>query len=225
MLNRIHFLLFVVCVCFANAQNDLLISGSVVDASTNDGLPFATVSIKKNLIGTITNELGNFEFHIPDVFIEDSLQITYIGYKNQTLSLKVMQSPLKIKLQQVDISLGEIIVNPQPPEFYIKQAILAIKNNYPKEPFQAEAYYREKVLENKNVIKLNEALFKTYCPNYLDTIKSQHQLLLFREEENPKAMAFMLKERQEAAEKEKKRIEKENEKKRSRYRGQSKKAK
>lgn len=194
------------------AQHKILISGSVTDAATNDPLPFATVSLKKQLIGIVTNEAGRFDLYVPEDQADDTLLISYFGYKPQLLLLRSLQSPVSIKLQQIAVDLKEIVVKPQPPEFYIKLAVLRIKNNYPNEPFQTEAYYREKVLENKNFIKCNEGVFKTYCPNYLDTIKNQDQLLLFREEKDIHEVAFMSKERKEAEEKEKKKAEKKNEK-------------
>lgn len=190
------------------AQNKVLVSGSVVDAVSNEPLSFATISLRKQLIGIVTNETGRFDLFIPEDLMNDTLMVSYFGYRQQLLSLKTIQSPVNIRLKQVTVDLKEIVVKPQPPEFYIKLAILRIKDNYPNAPFQSEAYYREKMLENKNFIKCNEGIFKTYCPNYLDTVKNQNQLLLFREEKNIHEVAFMLKERKEAEEKEKKKAEK-----------------
>ncbi|MBA3679746.1 MAG: carboxypeptidase-like regulatory domain-containing protein [Bacteroidetes bacterium] len=194
------------------AQSDITISGSVVDAINNEPLSFATVSLKKQMIGIITNESGYFDLRVPANLTDDSLVISYFGYKTQTFSLKTVSSPLNVRLKQTSVALNEIIVKPQPPEFYIKLAILCAKSNYPNEPFQTEAYYREKILENKNFLKCNEGIFKTYCPNYLDTVKNQNQLLLFRQEENIHEIEFMAKERKEAEEKEQKKIAKQNEK-------------
>jgi hypothetical protein len=208
----IYLVVFVAIQFSVAAQNKILISGNVVDAASNAGLPFATVSLKKQLIGIVTNEAGNFDLYVPEELMDDTLLVSYFGYRQQLLKLRTLQSPMSIRLQQSTVNLKEIVVKPQPPEFYIKWAILSIKNNYPNTPFQTEAYYREKVLENKNFIRCNEGIFKTYCPNYLDTLKNQNQLLLFREEANIHEMQFMSKERKEAEEKENKRVAKQNEK-------------
>ncbi len=203
------FFLFFIITSF---QAQITISGSVVDATTNEPLSFATVSLKKQMIGIITNESGYYDLRVPENLTDDSLVVSYFGYRSQSFSLKTIQSTLNVRLQQTSISLNEIIVKPQPPEFYIRLAMLCVKNNYPNEPFQTEAYYREKILENKNFIKCNEGIFKTYCPNYLDTVKNQNQLLLFRQEEDIHEIEFMAKERKEAEEKEQKKIAKQNEK-------------
>ncbi|WP_317898056.1 carboxypeptidase-like regulatory domain-containing protein [Aurantibacillus circumpalustris] len=202
-------LLLVVAVQFSvEAQNKILVSGSVVDATTNDPLSFATVSLKKQLIGIVTNEVGRFDLYVSEEMMNDSLMFSNFGYKPQAVALKNVHATLNIRLQQSSVDLKEVVIKPQPPEFYLKLAILRIKNNYANMPFQSEAYYREKVLENKNFIKCNEGVFKTYYPNYLDTVKNQNQLLLFREEKDIHELAFMKKEREEAEAKEKKRVAK-----------------
>lgn len=205
-------LLLLVLLSNLTAQNKVLISGSVVDASNNDPLSFATVSLKRQLIGIVTNESGRFDLYIPEDKMDDTLLVSYFGYKPQAFLLKKVQSPLNIRLQQATVDLKEIVIKPQPPEFYIKLAILRAKYNYPNEPFQTEAYYREKVLENKNFLKCDEGIFKTYCPNYMDTVKNQDQLLLFRRETDLHEVEFMKKEREEAAAKERRKEEKQRQK-------------
>lgn len=196
------------------AQNKILISGSVTDAANNAGLPYATVSLKKHLIGIVTNESGSFDLYVPEEMMDDTLLVGYFGYRPQMVKLKGLSSPVNIRLRENTVELKEVVVKPQPPEYYIKWAVLSMKKNYPNAPFVTEAYYREKVLENKNFIKCDEGIFKSYCPNYIDTLKNQHQLLLYREEKDIHEVQFMLKERQKEEEKERKRAEKENAKKR-----------
>lgn len=210
----ITYLFSLLLVTFSFAQEKVLVTGSVVDAVSGEALPFVTVSLKKQMIGIVTNETGRFDLFIPANLTEDTLVINYMGYKPQYYKVKSIQSPLNIRLQQSAIGLNEVIVKPQPPEFYIKLAILSIKNNYANTPFESHAYYREKVLENKNFVKCNEGIFKTFCPNYLDTVKSQHQLLLFRQEKDIHEVEFMAKERKEAEEKEQRKAERKNEKNR-----------
>lgn len=199
-----------VCIisCATQAQNKILISGTISDATTNQPLPFISISLKKQLIGTVSNENGKFDLYVSDTMMNDTLLINDIGYIQQKFALNKIQSPLNIQLKTSPVMLNEVVVRPQPPEFYIKLAVLNIKNNYPTTPFVSEAYYREKVLENKNFVKCDEGIFKSYCPNYLDTIKNQHQLLLYRQEKNIQEVQFMSKERVEADEKQKKREEK-----------------
>ncbi|MEQ9413573.1 MAG: carboxypeptidase-like regulatory domain-containing protein, partial [Cyclobacteriaceae bacterium] len=58
----------------------LTISAKVVDSETKEPLPFASVGLKNRPIGTITNLLGEFDFHIPIEFRNDVLVINMLGY-------------------------------------------------------------------------------------------------------------------------------------------------
>ncbi len=177
-----------------SAQNKRLISGTVIDAATKEPLPYVTVSLKKQLVGIVTNEEGKFDLYFPKEVVNDTLLVNYLGYKHFFVDITFIQGPLTISLEETVVQLEEIVVRPLSPENYILMAMRKIKQNYPKDPFQTEAYYREKVLENKKFVKCDEGVFKTYYLNYIDTVKPNSQLFLFRRVENPEAIAFMSKE-------------------------------
>jgi hypothetical protein len=61
---------------------DITISGRVTDAETKEPLPFASVWIKSKTIGTITNAQGDFDFHIPAEFRNETLVISMLGYND-----------------------------------------------------------------------------------------------------------------------------------------------
>lgn len=183
----------------ANAQATKLINGSVIDGSTNEYLPFVTVTLKKSLIGTVTNEGGFFDLKYPEDITNDSLFITLLGYQSSTLALSDIKDSIKITLNKSDIELKEVVIRPLPPTYYIKQAIANLKQTNPKDPFQTQAYYRELITENDNFIVSNEAVFKTFYPSFQDTIKNQHQALLFRKADDIKEVAFMKAQRDKKA--------------------------
>jgi len=196
-------LLFFLCAK-SRAQSPRLITGAVVDASQGNALPYVSIALKKNLSGTISNEGGRFELLIPEGLESDTLQIIAFGYKPVRIPVNTIEGPLSIRLQENTIALKEIEVRPLPPEFYVRQALQRFRQNYSSQPFQSLAYYREKILENKDILQFNEGVFKTYCPNYADSSENQDQVLLYRKEEHPKELQFMKKEREKAEAKEKK---------------------
>ncbi|MBK7684176.1 MAG: carboxypeptidase-like regulatory domain-containing protein [Bacteroidetes bacterium] len=63
------------------AQKGEVLYGTVSDASNGEPVPFATVTLKKSLIGTTTNESGQFELHLPDTLQEDELLVTFLKWK------------------------------------------------------------------------------------------------------------------------------------------------
>ena len=84
-----------------------------------------------------------------------------------------------------------MILSEKDPLDYIKKALERIPDNYPQNDYQSIAYYREKFIENGAVINKEEAVFKTYYPEAGDSTKNQHQLLLYKPEENPQQFQFM----------------------------------
>jgi len=189
------FMLFLVVLLAGQAsliaQQKRLITGSVIDVATKATLPFVTVSLKKKLIGVVTNEEGKFDLYLPAEILADTLLVNYLGYKHFLMDIAEIKDPITIKLEETVVELEEIVVRPLMPEHYIRMATRRIAENYPKAPFQTDAYYREKILENKNLIKSDEGVFKTFYPSYIDTVKNLHQLMIFRRAENAQGIAFM----------------------------------
>ncbi len=198
------FFYFVFAGTLLTAQEQHVISGVVTDAATREPLPFTTVALKKQLIGTVTNDEGKFDFYVPADAALDTLVIGYFGYKPQQIALSSISGPLSIRLQQNAVELQEVVVRPLKPEEYIRLAMRKVKENYPRQPFGTDAYYREKAIENKNVIKCDEGIFRTYYTNFQDTVRNPSQLMLFRRAENLSEVAFRKAEREKKAAKAKK---------------------
>ncbi len=190
------------------AQQGKVLSGTVSDASNKEPIPFATVTLKKSLVGTTTNASGEFELHIPDSIGKDSLLITFLGYSFKSFSLDAVQSPLQVSLTPTSIDLKEVLIRPLPPTFYIKLAMQSRKANYPLDPFESTAYYREIIQEKGSFLRSHEGVFKTYYPAFQDTVKNQSQLMLFRKANDLTELAFMKKERLKDEAKDKRREEK-----------------
>lgn len=197
-------LLSVFSTTLVNAQEKRLISGRVTDASSGEAIPFATVSLRKQLIGIVTNEEGRFDFYVPADTENDTLMVGFFGYKPKLMALSSINGVLQIKLDQNAMELQEVVVRPLTPQEYIRMAMRRVKVNYASEPFGTDAYYREKAMENGKLLKRDEGVFRTYYPKYQDTVKNQHQLMLFARAQNTSEVAFMKAERDKKAEKEKK---------------------
>jgi hypothetical protein len=206
------FLFFLLLQIFLSAQDVKHISGIIADAVTGKPLPYATIGLKKALVGVVSNEQGEFELFLPENSESDTLLVNAFGYRRQAIAVKKANNGLTIKMPLAAFEIEEVRVKPQPPEFYIRESMRRVKLNYPTEPFASVAYYREKIIENDEFLQFNEAVFKTYCPNYLDTVKNQDQLLLYRTADNIKKMSFMSREIAKAEAKENKQEEKDRRK-------------
>lgn len=87
-------------------QNTVKITGTIVD-HTGESVIGANVTVKGGKgVGTITNIDGQFTLEVP---ANATLQISYIGYKNQEVKV-VAGKPLNIKLQEDAETLDEVVV-------------------------------------------------------------------------------------------------------------------
>lgn len=174
-----------------SAQENSVITGKIINGEDKEALPFASVRLKNHPIGTISNEEGEFDFYIPKSKRNDTLSISFIGFNSYEIPLANIDRVLEITLTPSSNVLDEVILTEKDPLDYIKKALERLPENYPQEDYQSIAYFRERFIENGAVINKDEAVFKTYYPKAGDSAKNQHQLLLYKPEENPQQFQFM----------------------------------
>lgn len=143
----------------------------VLDSLTAEPLPYANIYFKNSGIGASTNMEGYTTFRLSDIQEQDTLVISYIGYRPQRLPFsKQTSSPQKeIKLVSSARLLDEVVIaytKPPKPEKVIKNAIKNIRQNYPEQDVIYNSIYRETIQENGSYIQLNEAFLKTYYTAY-----------------------------------------------------------
>lgn len=158
----------------SHCQSVVSISGSVFDKATGEVLPYAHISIKGRSVGTVTNEAGQFTFHIPQNFFNtDSLLISFVGYESITQSVsgivsnKIEQfklSPKTTMLNAVTVSDEKITA-----KSVIVKAIERIPENYTSEAHVLQGFFRDwKMVEFTNAAEnkslLLEAAVNIYNP-------------------------------------------------------------
>ena len=191
---KILFLFFLVLQTIDSgiyAQNNSVITGQIINGEDKEPLPFASIRLKNHPIGTISNENGEFDFYIPKSKRNDTLSISFIGFNSYEVPLVNINRELKIVLTPSSNVLDEVILTQKDPLDFIKKALERLPENYPQNDYQSIAYYRQKFIENGAVINKEEGVFKTYYSKAGDSAKNQHQLLLYKPEENPQQFQFM----------------------------------
>ncbi len=173
------------------AQDNSVITGKIINGEDKEPLPFASIRLKNHPIGTISNENGEFDFYIPKSKRNDTLSISFIGFNSYEVPLVNINRELKIVLTPSSNVLDEVILTQKDPLDFIKKALERLPENYPQNDYQSIAYYRQKFIENGAVINKEEGVFKTYYSKAGDSAKNQHQLLLYKPEENPQQFQFM----------------------------------
>ncbi len=88
-----------------------VIKGKIVDAKTNEALPFVNIAFKNSKIGTTSNLEGYFE--LSTYYPTDSLIASFIGYKPMARAVKKdVEQTINFKLESGNVELQEVIVKP-----------------------------------------------------------------------------------------------------------------
>lgn len=98
------------------AQNGI-VKGKVVDATTNEPLPFVNVVVSRTTLGAVTDLDGNFQlFGLKPGFIR--LSTSFIGYKDALSDefeiTNANVANINIKMQEADQKIAEITVTASP---------------------------------------------------------------------------------------------------------------
>jgi len=167
---KVCFILCVTLLVQTAYSQQITITGKVVDIATKEPLPYASIGIMGKPIGLISNDQGEFDFHIPTEMRNDILVISMLGYKTfegPVWSL-ISNDPVTIELHPGAIMLKEVVITDSLKAGEILRLALArIECNYPMEPFQLEGFYRDLKKLGGTYISLLEAAVKIYDENYI----------------------------------------------------------
>lgn len=84
------------------------IRGHVADAATGEAIIGATVYDIYNNVGALTDVDGNFSFDVAS--LPSSVKISYIGYKENNVSVNANDTAYSIRLQEENKRLNEVVV-------------------------------------------------------------------------------------------------------------------
>ncbi len=128
-------------------QDFITISGKVIDGKSLEPLPYVNLFVKRKPLATVSNETGEFVFHIPRSSGEDTLLITFIGYEIKELAI---QSIDKSKSQEIFLApkeglLTEVTVSNKrwSATDVIKEVLKKIPLNYPDQSHVLKGFFRD----------------------------------------------------------------------------------
>jgi hypothetical protein len=108
---RVLFLfVFILLSIYSNGQ---IISGKVIDSSTEEPLAFVSIGVKNMPLGTITDEQGNFEFKIKDCSGDSIVRVSMISFEPQIFTINDLIGKSNIiRLNTVAYEISEVIIRP-----------------------------------------------------------------------------------------------------------------
>jgi hypothetical protein len=152
-------------------QIQKFITGVITDTETNERLPFATIALKNSGRGTVSNKNGEFRLNIIAGQVDDTLSISFLGYKRCEKPLsQVKSSPLIISMEREFISIPEIIIRNQIPQEIIARVKAQIAFNYGTTPVLMTGFYREGVTKKNELQTYSEAVIQIYKSAYSGTL-------------------------------------------------------
>lgn len=143
------------------------IKGKVLDKYTKKPLPFAHVSYKNSMVGTITNQNGEFEIKTPINKYKDSLNFSYLGYKPDNLLTSISDtSILEILLTPKTYNLNGVLISSAEPEKVINKALKSTEQNYENYSSMYRAFFREMNFQDTLLMNKSEAVLSIYKSPY-----------------------------------------------------------
>lgn len=168
--------LFALITTYTFAQDNVItISAQLVDKSSKEPIPYASVQIVGRSIGTTTNDEGKFVFHVPASFGRDTLRVSALGFEPFKAVVEAIAGGERvIELKPGVIMLSAVTIQaskkPMTAKEIVKAAVSKIPSNYPMKPFVIEGFFRDMQRENDKPVELLEAAlrfrYKDYNPGY-----------------------------------------------------------
>lgn len=148
----------IMLLCLASPPEIIaqILRGRVVDASTNETLPAATVQIAGTYRGTITNREGVFELAVDDLPVD--LVVRYIGFRTDTLTAHT-ETPLEFRLLPVIIEMRQMVVTDEDPAVSIMREVIERKKVWQEKlsTFEAQAYSRYTFSNDSGIVAIVES--------------------------------------------------------------------
>ncbi|MEP0262640.1 DUF5686 family protein [Dokdonia sp.] len=159
--NTLWIHIFLCCFCFINLYGQQQIHGKIVDATSGQPLPFATVIINtEKQLGVVTNIDGFFTYSGTEVITQ--IRCSYVGYKTKIVQVN-KKDELIISLETEENSLEEVfLISGVNPALAIVEKVI-----------ENRAINNPENLQSFNYTSYNKTVFDIRAKDKeLDTLKS-----------------------------------------------------
>lgn len=136
------------------------LSGMIVEEKDDIPIPYASLTIAGESIGTMTNIDGRYDFIIPWRLRDKLVSVRCLGFKKLDISQNELKTNFKIKLETVTIHLREITVKPVIVADVLKNFRNNIVKNYEPSTQLMITFYRETIKRDDQYIGVWEAIME-----------------------------------------------------------------
>lgn len=159
-----YFFVSLACMVFGQkAGMSHIIEGRILDKISKEPVPYANIFNKSLQKGTISNNDGYFRIEAKTT--QDSILITFVGYKAQILSLQSQLGFYTVLMEENAQLLGEVVVTPRL-NTYLFELVGNCRKNPSKEQKSAKAYYELKTYRDSMQVELVEGFYNLGIEGY-----------------------------------------------------------
>ncbi len=171
---------------FGQNQQFKEFKGVVKDSDTRKPLVFADLSIEGTNISTITNTEGEFLLKVPEAYLSNTLQVSFLGYETKTMPItSLKQDDNTIYLTTKVTQLSQVNINMPKSALKLVQEMLKRKgNNYFSNSTIMTAFYRETIKKRRKNASLSEAVIEIYKTPYNNAKNDVVKLIKARKNTN-----------------------------------------
>ncbi|MDX9883937.1 MAG: STN and carboxypeptidase regulatory-like domain-containing protein [Prolixibacteraceae bacterium] len=148
-------------------DSHIILSGKILDLETSAPIPYASVSLWNQPVGTISNRDGEFDLKLPKEKSSDTLIFSCLAYQKYLLPITDFEfEKNNIFLRPVSIRIKEIKVKAIAAIDVIHELLSKISENYPSEPCLMTSFYRETLQQDGKYINVSEAVMEILKTSY-----------------------------------------------------------
>ncbi len=138
------------------------LSGKVLDASTGQPVPYASIAVLSSAQGTTSNAEGEFE--IGGVALPARLVVSELGHQRDTVAVAAAATqPLLIRLQPASVQLPDVVLGTYTEEL-IRQAYRELSRTHARKTY-GQAFYRQITRLDSNPTEVQEMVWHTQTSN------------------------------------------------------------
>lgn len=154
-----------VSIISAQAQGYLLLSGKVIDKTTQQPIAHAYVGMMSKSTGTLTNDDGQFFYRFPRIAADSAIVVAVIGYKpfyQKASAFQLNQKDAVIALEPAAPRLVDSsFIKTFEARNLVSDALGKIKKNNPQTPYLLNGFYRESLRQNGEYVDIREAVLQS----------------------------------------------------------------
>jgi hypothetical protein len=136
------------------------LSGMVVEGKDDTPIPYASLNITGESIGTMTNIDGQYDLIIPQRFRGKTISVRCLGFQTRELTQNELMGNVKVRLEPISIRLKEVVVKPVNVSDILKKFRDGIEKNYELSNQLMITFYRETIKRDDQYIGVWESIME-----------------------------------------------------------------